>query len=350
MITGIWTFLARTESRQPPFASMVAIRDDATTTPFVYRRLLVDGAYWASRAWPAGAAERAAEAIDGSPTAARAVRGYLGWPRGEEAFLLSGTALIAISTAVFICAARRITCFFYDCAAWVADVVSLALGVSLLGVACAGTWHLYPYDIPHAAVMSIGLWLALRGSFWVVPCMAVAAYSKETSALLVPAVLLVWPVPGKGRWVVATGMAGIWAVTTIAIRYQFDGQANLDFWKLWRNGAVTLYFGVAWSWVWPLVVIGVLRVWGYARGVDARLRRLAGLMALLIAPAVCKGWVEELRQYVELTIPLGLLVLGCLLGELGLDRLLSPRRELITGATAGGWASGARGVVPDGAV
>ena len=323
-VAGAWTGIARTEWRRPNFASVTAIRDDRTTTPFVYRRLAVDVADWAGRAAPTALVARFSDAADNNRQLHAIVRDYLAWPRPDDATLLGVFAACAVSVFGFIYVSRGVLLTLYAPPPLMARVWPACMGVALLGGVLDAKFHLYPYDLPNAFVFSLGLLAALRGSWWLLPIMAAAAFNKETSLLLIPAAYLVWP--GRRRpWVLLLAMACIWAAIQWHIRTHHAGQDNIPFNKLRRNLAEIAYFLACWSWLLPALIVLALRAGKVWPVVPIAVRRLMIVPAALVSVALFKGWLEELRSYSEGMLPLGLLLTQVTLIEANRAGWMSPK-------------------------
>jgi hypothetical protein len=322
-ITALWTYRAKTENQDNTFASIVAIANGTAPQPFVKRRLLCDVARVAARLVPARSWQGISRAIDGRPAVARVIRGHLGWERADDPLLISATALIGLSAVGFMVTMRGIVLLLYETPPWLAGFAGLLLGLSLLGGGGDVRFGFYPYDLPNAFVFALALAAILARSAWLLPAFALAAYSKETAVLLIPAYLLArrgWP--DRRSFLIAAAMGAIY----LAVRQIINGIYGVGmggFWFPGRNArwlAWTLAFD-AW-WYLPVAVVSAVRIAGHWSAFPITLRRLVVLAPVLVALAFFKGWIEEKRQYLEMIPILGPLLVQWVAIELGMGHLL----------------------------
>ena len=325
-VAALWTLRAKTENQSNNWASIVAIADGSAPRPFVKRRLLCDAARVVAAAVPAPAWEAASGAIDRRPALARLVRDRLGWEREDDPLLLSATALIGLSAFGFMAATRWLVWTVYVTPRPLADLAGLLLGLALLGGGGDVRFGWFPYDIPHAFVFALTLAAVLARSVWVLPAFAAAAYSKETSVLLIPAVFLArGGRPNRETVLTAGAMALTFLVVQQSLSASF-GPGPGGFWFLGRNARwlAWLFAYDAW-WYYPPLVVSAVRIARLRGHFPGPLRRLAVLAVVPLALAFFKGWIEEKRQYLELIPILGPLLIQWVLVELGFSRLMRAR-------------------------
>jgi hypothetical protein len=144
----------------------------------------------------------------------------------------------------------------------------------------------------------------------------IACYTKETAILLLPAYLLLRPHDARRTLITI----GVLAAAFVAIRFESQSRfpaGGPAFWWPGRNlqwiGWTTFFD----SWVVVLVALGVAYVVSLRREWPRDLRRLSLLVPLMLLPAFFKGWIEERRQYLEMLIIAGPLVLQSLDAALG---------------------------------
>ncbi len=254
------------------------------------------------------------------------IRGQLGWKRVHDPILVSATALIGLSVVGFMMTMRHIMVQLYVIPPWFAELTALFLGLSLLGGGGDIRFGFFPYDLPHTFVFALSLTTIFSGSGWLLPVFAVAAYSKETSLLLIPAYILVnW---GRRDWRLISTVTAL-TITYVVVRIILDwsyGSGAGGFWFPGRNArwiAWMLTFDAWWYYpFWIVSAIRLARVWPQF---PAPLRRLVLLSFALIAPALFKGWIEEKRQYLEMLPILGPMLIQWVVTELGFGCLLRAR-------------------------
>ncbi len=235
-ILSVWTTFAKTEkiyrpeeSRASGSSLVQSIQDEASDpfvasgsslvqsiqgkarAPSVKRRLLPDTAWALSRLVPESVWDSLARSLEGSSRWQRAIQIYLGsvlrWQPEHYPLLFSGYFLIWLSTLGFLYQAKELTRTLYDVSEAGAMLCGALLGIALLGG--NGIWADYPYDIPNAFVFTLALNALIRGRWWLPLAFAAAAYSKETSFLLIEAyVLLRWE-----RW----RRPGFWLVLGLLV-------------------------------------------------------------------------------------------------------------------------------------
>jgi hypothetical protein len=342
-VTALWVHCARTEFQvdalevklpsggpySAKFSSIVRLAQGRAFSPFVKRRLLPDLARALAAlppdSWWEGPRRWLREGRSGPPWV-RYLLERQEWKEEDVPILACAYLLIGASVLGFMCACRWLTTLVYQTPPWVADLAGAVLGVALLGG--NGDWHYcgYPYDLPNAFVFALTLAAMLARRRWFVLAFAAAAYSKETSVLLIAAYLLLAPERRPARvWLTAGLLAAVYAAIRWWInRHYPTPEPQEGFWWVRRN-LKYLGFLVFYSWLVPFVAVGLARMWGLRRRFPAPLVRLCGLAVPLVALAVFKGWIEELRQYLELLPVFGLLLFHWCLHEAGLGHLLRVR-------------------------
>src|SRR5262249_42149695 len=145
---------------------------------------------------------------------------------------------------------------------------------------------------------------------WSVLAFAFAAYSKETSVLLILAYILL----AEDRrtwtfWLTVGTMAALFVSSRFWLGIHYASPPGADFWYPLRNLkwlGTTLLFDF---WGLPFLLLALARcvmIWpAFPRG----LRCLLVLGLIQIGMAFFKGWIEEKRQYLELLVPAGLIVI-----------------------------------------
>jgi hypothetical protein len=342
-ITGVWVHCARTELGAEQmevtlatgeryttrFCSIAALAESRMFSPFVRRRLLPDAARLVAAVTPDGmwAPLRRLVAEPGAaPAPVRAVLQRQGWKPESCPVVFSAYLLIWLSALGFMATCRWLCRLLYDTPPWVSDLAGASLGVALLGG--YGDWHYcgYGYDIPNAFVFTLTLGGMLAGRWWFPLAFLAAAYSKETAVLLIPTYLLTardvrWP----RRAAVAVLLGGAYAAVRLWIGARYVRQEPPGgFWFPWRN-AKYLAYPVFYGWLTPFFVVGLARLLALRQRFPWALKRLWVLAVPMVGLAFFKGWVEEMRQYLELLPVFGLLVFHWCLHEAGLGHLLVAR-------------------------
>ena len=327
-IMVLWTERAKTEKQSNDWGSIIAIADGSTRIPFVKRRLLADGANLLARVIPSQVWDRASDAIDGNLRTSWLIRRHLGWWREDDPILISATALIGLSAFGFMLVMRSLIHLLYETTPPIAELAGLLLGLALLGGGGDVRFGWFPYDLPHAFLFGLGLTLTLKRSFWLVPVFGLAAYSKETAVLLIPAYILVHYDRIDRRFLLDVCLMGL---TFLLVRRAIDsrfGAGSGGFWFPGRNARLIASWLAYDSWWYaPMVLVVALRIAKVWREFPPRLRRLAVLALVPLGIAVFKGWIEEKRQYLELLPILGPLLLQWMAIELGLSRYVKARPE-----------------------
>jgi hypothetical protein len=345
-VTALWVHCARTECDvdlwevwlpsgehySARFNSIARLAEGRAFAPFVRRRLLADLARGLAAAVPDSLWSPLRQLLDPAtaPGWMRPVLRRQQWKPGDAPVLFCGYLLIGCSSLGFMLACRRLTTLLYETPAWVADLAGAVLGVALLGG--NGDWHYcgYPYDFPQAFVFTLTLVALLGRRWWAVPAFAAAAYSKETSGLLLAAyVLLAGERRSRRFW---AGL-GLLAVLFAAIRgwLQWRHVAPLPdggFESLGRNLKM-LSYPLFYCWFMPFFAVGLARLVALRGDFPAALKKLSLLAVPLVGLAFFRGWLEEMRQYLEVLPILGLLVFHWCLHEAGLGHLLRPRDRAV---------------------
>jgi hypothetical protein len=344
VVTGVWVYCARTEYavefldvRLPSgeayssrFASITRLAEGRAFSPFVKRRLLPDLARGLAAVLPPALwapVRRALTVAAHGPPWLQVVLGRQGWKPEHVPILACAYFLIGCSVLGFMLTCRRLLTLLYETPRWVADLTGLLMGPALLG--CYGDWHYcgYPYDYPTAFVFALALLGLLGRRWWFPAAFAAAAYSKETAVLLIAAYVLVdfrWR--SVRSWLVLGLLAGLYAAVRgwIALNYRTP-EPEQGFWFPARNAKVlaAVFFS---NWWLPFYAVGLARIVGLWPQFPFALRRLCWLLLPMVGLAFFKGWLEELRQYLELLPVFGLLLLQWCLHEAGLGHLLVARK------------------------
>jgi hypothetical protein len=163
----------------------------------------------------------------------------------------------------------------------------------------------------------------------------IAAYSKESSLLLVVALAVVTWKPGSFQrlnwWLPLIALTAVFLVVRGYIASRYPAPPTVDFWWPTRNIGWMRNAALLCSWMLPFFLIGSVRIGRMLPRVPSDLRRLTCLLPILLGLAFFKGWIEEMRQYGELLAIMGLVVAQWLSEELGLARFLVPRAEQSSG-------------------
>lgn len=327
VVAALWTERAKSEKQSNNWGSIVAIADGSTRLPFVKRRLLADAANLLARAVPGNVWTGVSNVIDGKGRLKGVIRDRLGWRREHDPVLISATALIGLSAFGFMVVMRSMIVSLYSTTDHLADLAGLLMGLALLGGGGDIRFGWFPYDLPHAFVFGLGLSLLLKRSPWLIPVFALAAYSKETAILLIPAYLLVYRDRIDARFFIEAIAMG---ATFLLVRHAIDlryGPGSSGFWFPGRNARLVASWLAFDSWWYaPFVLVAVVRISRVWREFPISLRRLVVLAIVPLGIAVFKGWIEEKRQYLELLPILGPLILQWVAIELGLGQSVRARQ------------------------
>jgi hypothetical protein len=339
-ITVVWVHCARTEFAverleidlpcgirlSERYCSIVRTAEGRMFSPFVRRRLVVDLARVLAWAIPDSLWSPLRDLLSNRSLAPGWLRGFLDrqqWRPEDCPLLCCAYLLIAFSVLGFMLACRRLVTILYETPAWVADLAGAVLGLALLGG--NGDWHYcgYAYDFPQAFVFTLSLVGLVAGRWWFPLAFAVAAYSKETSILLIGAYVLQVPKRWSPRsWMMLALLAGTFAAIRGYLAWRYPAPEPLaGYWVLGRN-LKYLTFVIFYSWSMPFFVVGLARMVALRRHFPPVLLRLSLLAVPLVGMAFCVGWLEELRQYLELLPICGLLLFHWCLHEAGYGHLL----------------------------
>jgi hypothetical protein len=342
-ITAVWVHCARTEflvdrleitlasgqRLSERYCSIVRSAQGRMFTPFVRRRLLVDLARALVWVMPDSVWSSLRDRMRQPASTAGWFRAMLErqqWQAEDCPLLCCAYFLIACSVLGFLFTCRWLVTILYESPQWIADLAGAVLGVALLGG--NGDWHYcgYPYDFPQAFVFALTLAAMLAGRWWFLLVFVAAAYSKETSVLLIAGYVMV---DNNRRTAVFWERLALMIITFgvirgwLAVRYATP-QPPAGFWVLGRN-LKYLSFLVFYSWVVPFFVVGLARLVALRSSFPPVLVRLCLLALPLFGMALFVGWLEELRQYLELLPIFGLLVFHWCMHETGLGHLLKAR-------------------------
>jgi hypothetical protein len=343
-VTAAWTWCARTEVDADAllvvapsgerycarFNSIVRLVDGRAMAPFVKRRLLPDATRLLVCCTPDPMWSALERRLHGDGRAAELLRGQLqrlNWKPEHYPILFTATALIWASVFGFMWTCRGLVRMLYHTPPGVADALGGVLGFALLGG--NGDWHYlgYPYDFPNVFVFTLALTALLARRWWFFPVFLAAVYSKETSVLLILAYFLM---SSNRRTLRFWAMLGLLAASYAGIRSWIEvhyPSLEGDFFSLRRNAK---YLAIRFFYMWwlPLLVVAVARLVSLRRQYPKALRRLCWLAVPLLGMAVFKGWIEEMRQYLEMLPIVGLIVLHWTLHEAGYGHLLRARDDI----------------------
>jgi hypothetical protein len=346
-ITTVWTRCARTESYSETldvvdpsgkgyssrFNSIVRSAEGTALSPFVKRRLLVDLSRGIVAVLPSSTWTGLEQALAGPgalPTWLRERLTYLGWKVEHYPLLFTATILIWMSVAGFMATCRWLVQLLYAAPPWVADVLGGLLGIALLGG--NGDWHYsgYPYDFPNAFVFTLTVAALIGRRWWFVLPFVAAVYSKETSILLLFAYALL---ATNRRSLTFWGTGVVLAAVYVWLRYWIHityPSPDGGFWFPTRNLRY-LVKQTFYLWYLPFLGVALARFLALRKQYPAVLKRLSVLALPLLGLALFKGWIEEMRQYLEMLPIFGLMVLQWTMHEAGLGRLLRPLPDRLRG-------------------
>jgi hypothetical protein len=337
-VTGIWVHFARTEALADEmvvatpsgrytarFGSIIGSAEGRVFSPFVKRRLLPDAARGLAALVPDSFWSPLRRRMEdpAAPGWLRAVLARQGWKARDCPLLCCAYFLVWLSVLGFMATCRHLARLLYEGPPWVADLAGAALGVALLGG--NGDWHYcgYPYDFPNAFVFALTLAGMLARRWWFPLAFAAAAYSKETSLLLIAAhLLLARHLRSPRPWAVAGLLGAIFVSARLWINAHYHApEPEAGFWFPLRN-ARFLGYPLFYGWLTPFFVVGLVRIWSLREHYPRALKRLCLLAVPMVAMAFFKGWLEELRQYLELLPVFGLILFQWCLHEAGLGHVL----------------------------
>jgi 2-polyprenyl-3-methyl-5-hydroxy-6-metoxy-1,4-benzoquinol methylase len=345
-----WVWQARTEGwdgqMRETWPSVAANAAGQAPNPFVGRRLLPEVAQLLARLIPESAVGWLDSDTDFARSAKHLLVHKLNWRPDAIPLMLAATLLWYASVVGFMLAVRKLVELLYAGPGWVPHAVGLALGVALLGGSAGHTDSLYPasgpmrwfsyhYDLPQACVFAVGLVGVVGRRGWLWAMFPIAAYSKETSALLIVAYVVV-PVAYHWRWKAAgaAGLVAIFVAVRLFVRSRFPSPPEFDFFYPLRNlELVVVHGGLFQSWWLPVYAVfglAVLRQWGRF---PVELRWLLVLIPLEVGACFVKGWLEERRAYYELLPVVGILAIQTVLLEARLGWLMRSRADTATPPT-----------------
>jgi hypothetical protein len=342
-VMGVWMNFARTEYGieehivllpdgrvySSRFCSIVLLAEGKAMSPFVRRRLLADLARGMAALLPDpvwAPLRRGLNCAAEGPPLLRFFLSRQGWKAEDVPLLTCAYLLIAASILGLMLTCRWLVNVVYETPAWVADLAALTLGVALLGG--NGDWHYcgYPYDFPQAFVFTLTLTAMVARRWWFLLTFAAAAYSKETSVLLVAALVLLAPEWRSRRfWGLLLAQVITFASVRLWLELRYPApEPPAGFWAFGRN-LKYFSFVLFYSWSLPFFVVGAARLLALRHHFPRPLKRLVVLAVPLVGMALFRGWLEEMRQYLELLPVAGLLVLHWCLHEAGYGHLLRAR-------------------------
>jgi hypothetical protein len=361
LVALAWTYFARTElgadnrdflapsgeRYSSRFCSTVNLAKGKALAPFVHRRLLPDLARGLASVIPPQLSDAMRRCAEGDGVVGSQLRRQ-GWHASDFPLLASAHLLIYTSVVGFMFACRWLVLLLYDRPGWLADLAGAVLGVALVGGMGDRHYSSYPYDLPHAFVFALALAALVGRRWWFVPVFAVACYSKETAGLLVLAYALL--APDRRSWTFwgVLGLLGsIFAAVRLWILAHYPAPEG-DFWFPGRN-AQYLGDGCFYLWFAPFFVVGAARLLGRWREYPLALRKLCLLLGPVLAVAFFKGWIEELRQYLEFLPIVGLIVFQWIVQEAGGGRLLRVRSDAPLVLPRSAWGPDLRGALKEAA-
>lgn len=330
-ITAFWTYSATTEHYKNRFNSIVAIADGSAPAPFVKRRLAGDLGRGLAAVVPAQCWQAVTAAVADRPALAEVLHGRLRWRPQDYPVLLATTLLIWLSVVGFMFCCRWIARTVYEMPPWLGDLVGLAFGAALLGAGEAHrVYQWYPYDYPNAFVFALVLGAQLARRPWMLAAFAFAAYSKETSLLLIVSYVLLAPERrSRGFWATLSAMSAMFLACRLWLALHYDNPPGADFWYPTRNALMVLRHLCLDFWPLPLLGVALWRFAAHWPRFPASLRKLLLLAVIQAGCSFFKGWLEEKRQYLELLPVGGLLMLQWVLMESGFGRLMTPREQAL---------------------
>jgi hypothetical protein len=167
--------------------------------------------------------------------------------------------------------------------------------------------------------------------WWLWLAFVAAAYSKETSVLLIFAFLLLnWDSSRSLRfWITVVGLGLIFLMIQLWMQYRFSSlPPGPVFWYPLRNLKILLKGAIGGCWYLSIVAVAVARMVRMRPMIPQDLRRLVLLVPVMVGLAFFKGWVEERRAYYEVYPLLGLIVIQWAALELGWERYLVHKNVL----------------------
>jgi hypothetical protein len=331
LVSGYWIHCARTEAKADGYCSIVRIAGGTAPEPFVRRRLAVDLSRALAAAIPRRVWDAVGRGLDAPGRVGEITRRAVAfdaqkWDRVDYPLLFSAYLVIGCSVLGFMYVCRSLIETFYVTPHWFNDVLGGLFGIALLGG--NGDWHYYgyPYDFPNALCFALALLAIVHRRWWLWLVFPLAAYSKETAILLVPAYALRYGKEGTAekRWFAVVGLLLLFLVVRswIALRYSVPSPS---FWPIGRNARQIVKMIVGYGWLIPPLAISAYRMYLMRTAFPPYLLRVLSLLPFVVAVALFKGWIEEMRQYLEFLPVVGMLVVQWALTEMGKGALLRPK-------------------------
>jgi hypothetical protein len=314
------------------WGSVSGMVDGTVPLPFIKRRLLVDSALILANVIPDSFWLSLKNAIHGDSWLQCQLAKLLeesGWEREHYPLLFSAYFLIWLSTLGFLYGSRCFSLTQFEMTPATATAIGAILGIGLLGG--FGSWNEYPYDIPNAFFFLLTLTAIVLKRWWLWLAFVAAAYSKETSVLLIFAFLLLnWDSSRSLRfWITVVGLGLIFLMIQLWMQYRFSSlPPGPVFWYPLRNLKILLKGAIGGCWYLSIVAVAVARMVRMRPMIPQDLRRLVLLVPVMVGLAFFKGWVEERRAYYEVYPLLGLIVIQWATLELGWERYLVPKNVL----------------------
>lgn len=336
-LTSAGVFLVWFHFQQPTprVANVADLAKGTAYRPYVGRRLLPDAARLLAAVVPQRFWTTLEERIDELSRRVPSLHAYLGarFPNREASdfpLLVSGYFLVWASVLGYLFACRALIESLYLAGPLTRDLVVVFLGWTLLGGITDSHYQLFPYDFPQAFVFTLALVGLVQRRWWLLPVFVLATYSKETTVLLLLGFALLRRDRSLGFWGELGTMTAAFVIVRLWIGRAYPpAENNPTFWYPWRNVLVLVEMLVLYSWYLWFIVMAVLRLVQLRDHYPWQLRRLLWFFGVVLPLAFFKGWFEELRQYTELMIVPGLILVQGLLHQVGLGHLLLARETVV---------------------
>lgn len=331
VVTVVWTWAAQTQAAADLYSNIVANAEGKLPTPFVTRRLAADGGRLLARVVPDSAWDAISSQVFAIKPLAKLLNNPLNWTPADFPLLASTTFLIWLSVAGFMGVMRSLIRHWYLCPDTLAALLSLLIGFGLLTACGDRHYGSYPYDYPNVFVFSLTLLAMVKKVWWMPVAFAFAAYSKETSLLLVFIFVLLFGRTRSARfWLTLSVMLITYAAIRLFIQTVFvtPTTEHMGFWSFRRNLVLIAHWLVYDFWLVLIAGLLIFRIHRVVRdSLPQAIRSAAPVFLLLFGAALFKGWFEERRQYLEAYPFACLVVFQWAFSELGLTSLFSPRVE-----------------------
>jgi len=332
-VTGVWTWAAKTQEHVSYLrrSDIVANAYGLTPAPFVTRRLAVDTGRLIAYLVPAKMWDSLSSLLYGNKPIAKVLNDQLNWTPHDLPILASTSFVIWWSVLGFMFVSQALIHHFYMCANWVPPLLALVLGFGLLtGCGAGHAYDCYPYDYPNVFIFSLTFLGIVRGAWWTPLAMLAAAYSKETSVLLILLfALLRWKDRSSMYWITLAAMLVGYATVryVIYVIYVPPEMKSAGYWFAGRNAMMVARWVVYDFWILVVYAVAAYRISRIWPSVPRLLRLAAPVFVVIFVAGFVKGWFEERRQYLEAYTVFCLIFLQWIFAELGLTRYFSPRVE-----------------------